>query len=58
MLGAGKQDFLMLCRETANVMMRMGQHWGHASGTRITLGCGDPSLALGPRRELEHIPVG
>lgn len=58
MLRAGKQDFLMLCTETANVMMRMGQYWGHVSGTRITLGCGDPSLALDPHCKLEHSPAG
>ena len=57
-MGAGKQDFLMFCRETANVMMLMGQYWGHRSGTRITLGCGDLSLILGPHHKLERTPVG
>lgn len=52
--GSGLPDAL---QRTANAMRR-GHCWGHTSGTRITLGHGDPSLALGPHCRLEHPPVG
>lgn len=51
MLRAGKQGFLIFCRETAgvsSVMMLIDLHWGQRSRTRIPLGCTDLNVTLGP----------